>query len=317
MKLFNVRIYSGCITLLVALSFISCQNDAVDIIREDTQINIILTNVISPFVSYEKNDLEMYKEGDIVSKIVVKVFVFDDSGHLINKFSKKITDYKQSSISFTTSLTGSDPHVVCFTYATFQYPTGEIYDAYKVTGEEFLSTLRVDPDYASYGNRIPWQVLGGAIQSLGASSGKIDIEVKPLGNIVYVDYDNIHAHDGTTESPNRYVFMLKYNDVVMIKEGKFSFSSSLSSNYYFVDDTYPANFPEYTSIYSIRFMFPGSVKFYGYGDYSPSNYTKENDNVITGKSDMKTITVDTGKQYIFTMDCSDYSTKAKEGVLSD
>jgi len=317
MKLFNVRKYTGCIIILVALLFTSCQNDAVDIVREDAKINIILTSVISPFVSYEKNDMEMYKEGDIVSKILVKAFVYDDSGHLINKFSKEITDYKKSSVSFSTSLTGSNPKVVCFTYATFKYPSGETYDAYMVKGEELLSTLKVEPDYASYGNYIPWQTLGGTIQSLGTSSGQIDIEVKPLGSIVYVDYDNIHAHDGTTESPDRYAFMLKYNNVAMVKDGRFTYSSSLSSNYYFLDEIYPDNFSKFTSVYSIRFMFPGNVKFYGYGDYSPSNYTKENDNVITGKSDEKTLSVDDGKQYIIKMNCKDYSIGVKEGILSD
>lgn len=317
MKLYNIRKYIGCIKILVVSLFISCQNDAVDIVREDVKINIILTNVLSPFISYENNDMEMYKEGDIVSKIIVKAFVYDDSGHLINKFSKEITDYKKSSISFSTSLTGSNPQVVCFTYATFKYPSGETYDAYTVKGEELLATLKVEQDYASYGNRIPWQTLGGTIQSLGNSSGKIDVEVKPLGSIVYVDYENIHAHDGTKESPDRYVFLLKYNNVAMVKDGRFSFSSSLSSNYYFLDETYPANFPKFTSVYSIRFMFPGNVKFYGYGDYSPSNYTKENDNVITGKSDTKNIHVDAGKQYIFKMDCKDYSIDVKEGILND
>ena len=64
-------------------------------------------------------------------------------------------------------------------------------------------------------------------------------------------------------------------------------------------------------------MFPGNVKFYGYGDYSPSNYTKENDNVITGKSDEKTLSVDDGKQYIFRMNCQDYTISANEGIWDD
>lgn len=315
MKLFNVRKSVGCI--LVALLFASCQNDAVNIVREDAKINILLNNVLSPFTAYTQSDMNMYKGGGISSKIVVKAFVYDDSGHLLNKFSKEISDYKQASVSFTTSLTGSNPQIVCFTYATFTNPSGIKYDAYNITGEDLISTLKVENDYATVVNSIPWQILGGAIKYIGTGSGKIDIEVKPLGGLAYIDWKNIHSHDDESKAPQRYAFMQKFNDIATIKGGNFSYSSSLSSNYYFVADIFPSEHPTYNGLYTIRFMFPSTVESFGYGSYSPSNYNSEDDEERTGCSDKKTIQVDAGKQYIFKMECNDYSIDVKEGILSD
>ena len=317
MKLFNVRKYIGCIIILVALLSTSCQNDAVDIVREDAKINILLNNVLSPFTAYTQSNMDMYKGGGISSKIVVKAFVYDDSGHLINKVSKELSDYKQGSVSFTTSLTGSNPQIVCITYATFTNPSGIKYDAYNITGEDLISTLKIENDYATFVDYIPWQVLGGAIKSLGTDSGKIDIEVKPLGGLAYLDWKNIHAHDGESKAPQRYVFMQKFNDIVTIKGGNFSYSSSLSSNYYFVADIFPSEYPTYNDIYMIRFMFPSTVESFGYGAYSPTNYNSEDDEQRTGTSDKKTIQVDAGKQYVFKMDCKNYSIDANVGILSD
>lgn len=317
MKLFNVRKYAGCIIILVALLFTSCQNDAVDIVREDAEINILLNNVLSPFTAYTQSDMDMYKNGDISSKIIVKAYVYDDSGHLLNKFSKEVPDYKQGSVSFTTSLTGSNPQIVCITYATFTNSSGIKYDAYDITGEDLISTLKIENYYATFVDYIPWQVLGGAIKSLGTNSGKIDIEVKPLGGLAYIDWKNIHSHDGESKVPQRYVFMQKFNDIATIKGGNFSYSSSLSSNYYFVADVFPSDHPSYNGLYLIRFMLPSTVESFGYGAYSLSNYNYEDDEVRTGISDKKTIQVDAGKQYIFKMDCNDYSIDVKEGVLSD
>ena len=105
------------------------------------------------------------------------------------------------------------------------------------------------------------------------------------------------------------------SDVSAIEDA--SFSSSLSSRYYFLAEIFPSDFPSYNSIYDIRFMFPSTVESYCYGAYSPSNFKTDDDDVKTGTSDTKTIQVDAGKQYIFKMDCKDYSIDVKEGILSD
>lgn len=312
---FYISKYSGCLIILLTLLFNSCKNDAVNVTRDDAQINIILNNVISPFTAYSKEDMDMYGGNGLISKIVVKTLIYDDSGHLIGSQSNEIADYNQNSISFTTTLTGTNPQIVCLSYATFTNPQGIKYDAYKISGEDLLSTLKIENIYASFVDNIPWQVLGGAIKSLGTLSGTIDIELKPLGGLAYVDWENIHAHDGEYKAPQRYVYMQKFNDIATIKEGKFSYSSTLSTNYYFVADVFPSKHPNFINIYSIRFMFPSKVEAFGYGAYSPSNYSSDDDEVRTKTSDNKTIQVEEGKQYVFKMNCKDYTVDAYEGIF--
>ena len=317
MKHLKIEKFMVCIAIVVMQCLVSCQNDAVEISRENAIINIQLNNVLSPFTAYTQKNMDMYKEDGIPSKIVVRAFVYDDAGHLISKFSKEISDYKQGSVSFTTSLTGSNPQIVCLTYATLTSSSGIKYDAYDVSGEELLSTLKIENDYASVVNYIPWQVLGGAIKSIGTASGKVDIEVKPLGGLAFLVWQNIHAHDGESKAPQRYVFMQKYNDIATIKDGTFSYSSSLSSRYYFVADIFASDFPAYDWVYDLRFMFPSTVESYCYGAYSPSKYAIDNDEETTGISSQKNIQVDAGKQYVFKMDCKTYELDVKEGVLVD
>lgn len=67
----------------------------------------------------------------------------------------------------------------------------------------------------------------------------------------------------------------------------------------------------------IRFMFPSTVESFGYGAYSPSNYELDDDEVRTKTSDNLTIQVDEGKQYVFKMNCTDYTIDAYEGILDD
>lgn len=307
----------GFFAISLTLFIASCENDLVNVTREEAQINILLNNVLSSFTAYNQSDMDMYVGGNISSKIMVKAFVYDDSGYLINSFSKEIADYNQSSVSFTTTLTGSNPQIVCFTYATFTISQGITYNAYKISGEESLSTLKILNDYASFVDNIPWQVLGGAIKSIGLGSEKVDVEVKPLGGLAYLDWTNIHVHDGEANAPQRYAMMQKFNDIATIKDGKFSYSSTLSTNYYFIADIYPAKHPSYNGLYIIRFMFPSNVESFGYGAYSPSNFNNDDDEVRTGTSNTKTIKVDAGKQYVIKMDCQNYSLNAWEGILED
>ncbi|MBQ7180077.1 MAG: hypothetical protein IJR87_02150 [Bacteroidaceae bacterium] len=313
----NINKHAGCLVMSLALLFASCKNDVVEITRGDAHINILLNNVLSPFTAYTQGDMDMYAYNGISSKIVVRVFVYDDSGHLTNSLSKEIADYKQSSLSLSTPIKGSNPLIVCLTYAVYTDSQGKKYNAYKVSGEELQSTLKIERDYASSSDLIPWQVLGGEIKTVGIDSEKNDIEVKPLGGLVYFDWNNIHAHDDESNAPHRYVFMNKYNDVITIKDGVFSYNSSLASLYYFYSDIYPSKFPSYNWIYDVCFIFPSNVEFYGYGGYSPSNYKLDDDELTTMKSSTKNIQIKAGKQYVFKMNCKDYTVDAYEGTLSD
>lgn len=322
MNRINHMSHKQCIVLIaLALAFLcsSCKNGLVDIERTDIQVTLILNNVLSPFTPYSHSEMNMYVGSGISSKITIKAFVYDDEGRLVDQFTNKIDNYNQSSVSFSASVAGASPLLVCFAYASWTNSSEVEYTAYEVTGEQTLSTLKTASLNASFvDNCIPWQVLGGALSRIDLFSQTIELALTPLGGLAYLDWENIHSHNinsSLNPAPTRYVFMQKYNDIVTVKDGSFSYSSSLPSNYWFFSDVFPSQFPSYSALYLSRFMLPGPVKSYCYGSYSPSNQSNYNDEVQTGRSDTKTIDIKAGKQYLFVMDCNTYSQDVGEGIL--
>ncbi|MBQ3355481.1 MAG: hypothetical protein II829_03220 [Bacteroidales bacterium] len=304
------------------LCFSSCKNAPVEIVRDDTQVNFILNNVLPTFTTYSAEELEMYVQQGIASQIMVKAFVYDDNGKLIDQFSKKIDDYNQTVAPFSVKITGYNNTLVCFTYGTWTNSSGKETNAYVVTGEQLLSSLKVEVSTAtSLYNCIPWQVLGGAIVPIGIFDDAIDVDVRPLGGLAYMDFENIHAHSigssNSAKNPTKYTFMQKFNDIVTIKDGTFSYSCSLSSTYWYFCSIYPAQHQNYNGVFISRFMMPGQVQSYCYGSYSPSNDSSYDDEVETGRSSTQTTEVKAEKQYVFEMDCNDYTQRIKEGVLED
>ena len=91
------------------------------------------------------------------------------------------------------------------------------------------------------------------------------------------------------------------------------------STHYHVHECYsnifPSNFKSYNWVYDVCFMFPSNVEYFGYGGYSPSNYKSDNDEVSTGSSSTKNIQIEAGKQYVFEMNCQDYTVDAYEGIF--
>lgn len=303
------------------LCFSTCKNDVVEIVRDDTQVNLILNNMLSTFTTYSAEELEMHIQQGIASQIMVKAFVYDDNGKLIDQFSKKIDNYNQILDPFSVTITGYNNTLVCFTYGTWTNSGGKESNAYKVTGEQLMSSLKVEESSAtSLYNCIPWQILGGAIIPIGIFDDAIDVEIRPLGGLAYMDFQNIHANDygiSNTKIPTRYTFMQKFNDIVTIIDGTFSYSCSLSSIYWYFCSIYPAQHQNYNGVYVSRFMMPGQVQSYCYGSYSPSNDNSYDDEIQTGRSDTQTFKIEAEKQYVFVMDCANYSQIIKEGILED
>ena len=155
--------------MLLVLTLTSCKNDPVNVVRDDVQITLLFNNMFSSFTPYSHSS-----EG-ISSKITIKAFVYDDDGRLVDQYTKKISNYNQSSISFSASVSGAAPLLVCFTYASWTNSAGVEYVAYEVTGEQMLSTLKIASLNASFlDNCIPWQVLGGALSQIDMFSSLQD-----------------------------------------------------------------------------------------------------------------------------------------------
>ena len=312
----NSYISTICVAMFL-ISFVcalsSCENESVDISRSDVQFSIRVADVISPFQAYKAPDKDMYSESGIPSKINILCLLYDDSGHLLNEFSQTISEYNSNLITFSSPVSGSNPVLVCFSYATWTNKSGKIFKAYDITGKESLSTLRVESDLASEVNLIPWQVLGGAIVQLGATSQNISVSLKPLGGLVYLSWENIHSHDKETPPPTRYVMMYKNNDVVMINNKEFTYSSTLATTYYFYSEVFPANNKTYNTIYSVQFMMPCNVETFGFGGYYMTS--RPDEEKILGRTDDGSIMIDAQKQYVFIMDCKNYTIELKQGIM--
>ena len=81
------------------------------------------------------------------------------------EFSKEIDDYNQAAVSFETKIDGNNMKLVCFSYATLK-DGSTIYNSYKITGKQTISTLKVQRGDFTAANRIPWQIVGGAVANV-------------------------------------------------------------------------------------------------------------------------------------------------------
>lgn len=308
-------ISSGILAIAMCGILPSCSNDSADISREDMELNVQLNQMLSTFTPVQTKNNSMPSGNGITAKITVDALIYDDSGNLLKELTKDISNYNnQEIVSFTSSVSGSNPTLVVLTYASATDKSGNAYNAYTISGKGSLSTLRVMQEDINV-TSIPWQMLGGAIVPLGSSTTRKDIVVKPLGGLVYLEWDNIHSHATDKKAPQRYYHYYKNKDIVTVVDKNFSYSSSLSSGgYYYYQYIEPANNKNYNRVYEIMFTFPTNVEALGLGEYSPSNFKTADDEEIVGKTNTKEISVAQGKQYVFSMDCSDYTIDVRQGI---
>lgn len=315
-NIFFIKFSISLFLLILVCAFSSCENDSVDIIRSDVEFSIRVSEVVSPFQAYSAIDKEMYSQDGVSSKILLDCLLYDDSGNLIKEFTKMMLYYTSELITFSAPVTGSNPTLVCISYAIWTDPKDyRLYKAYDISGKESLSTLRIEEDQASQVTRIPWQVLGGTIVKVGATTQKVSASLKPLGGLAYLSWEDIHSHAKESTPPTRYVMMYKYNDVAMVNNNKeFTYSTSLATTYYFYSEIFPSKNKEYKNIYNIQFMMPSDVDTFGFGGYYLNGNTDKEK--VVGRTDNKSIKIDAEKQYVFIMDCNSYTMEVKQGILN-
>lgn len=306
---------SAALAALAVMVLTACDNKSTDISRsEDVEIKVAINHVLSPFTAYDQSDTQMYVNQGIASQIEVVALLYDDAGHLVKQMVKDVANYNQPSVTFTTPVTGNNPTLVCFSLAFWTTKSGIAYEVYQISGEELLSTLKVERQYDDEADLLPWIVLGGSIQQLGATATRVDVELEPLGAVVYSDWHNVHANDNKKPRPGRYVIYRKCNDAVCVENKRFVYRSSLSSTYYYYQGVMPSSMPNYDELYRICFIMPGEVDVFGFGQYSPSNFAKD-DAVATGETSKQTMSIKQGKQYVIDMNCADYTIATRQGVM--
>lgn len=311
--MYKQYIKAGILAVLAVALCISCQNKPVTISRDNVSINILTTEVLSPFTPYVPADMEMYEENGIASKIKIEAFAYDDSGSLVHSFSQFIDNYDEGRLSFPLSITGANPTLVCFSYAVWTDTDGTEYPAYEISGEEHCSTLKIQTSYAFEIISIPWQVLGFCQAVIGAEN-EINVVLKPHGGLVYLSWDNIHAHDSETPAPQRYTLAIKDNTIMKCNDFNWEYSTTLASSYYHISHCYPEYNLEYDGLYNMRFFLPGPSKAFGYSCHSPSGFQEDDEVRIYETSEVDT-DIQAGKQYVLSLDCTDYDLRYSEGIL--
>lgn len=297
---------------------ISCKNEPLEVIRNNNSIyvNLITTQVLSDFTPYAPTDMDMYESDGITSTIRIEAFIYDDSGRLIGKHTDNINSYNHENLSIALPIAGSNPTLICFSYAVWTNAANEEFRAYEISGEELLSTLMVENTYAHDGFSIPWQVLG-FFQTSISTEENINVILKPIGALVYLDWTNIHSNTSIPYEQQRYTLAFKDNDILKCNDLKWVYSSSLSGTWYHIAYCYPKLLDpsKYNGMYDFRFFLPGNSEAFGFWTTSPSEFINPDDE--TGRTDTSTesIEIKTGRQYVIKMNCTDFSLEYYEGLL--
>ncbi len=117
------KIKLNCLVMALCLMgcglLTACDNDSTDVARQDVKINLILNNVVSNFTTYQRSDKEMPTFSNGTTRIVAKVLVYDDNGKLTSQVERQLPDYSTTRVVVQTSVSGSNPLLVCLTYAQY------------------------------------------------------------------------------------------------------------------------------------------------------------------------------------------------------
>lgn len=264
-------------------------------------VTVGTSGLMRNFKAYNPDDEEMITIGSQKAKLLIQAFVYDEEGSLLQSFSKPVDDYG-ASYSFTTKVACASPTIVVFSYCITGSESSPSYQSYVVSGQQSLHTLQVTEDTSI--SSISWGILGGAVKKMDSSSSSANIELSPLGGVVYVLFKGIH--DNVLITPDLYRFGHHSNDIARVENGSFVYDTSLPSSYDYFVTLSPSDYPSSKSIYSIIFLQPGTA-FQIEASYSVGSQTYLIDEEMA--------TVIEGKQYVAELDCPALSLSFREGNL--
>lgn len=286
---------------LFSIMAIECQPEALHI-KYSADVTIRTSELLSGFTAFKPSDAEMFSINNKPSRLLIRAFIYNSSGILTDSFSEYADDYG-ATYKFTATFEDANSTIVVFSYCVIGNLPSPDYQAYVITDEGRLSSLKVTTD-----NRISdikWTTLGGYIGQVNSAQNSLDIQLAPLGGLVYVLFRSIHAHDSDYLAPDSYTFWHHSNNQVYVSGGSFSYGTTLSTTYSFVDDVEPSEHPSSGGIYIIKTLMPGTYDAYATWDVGSTS---------TSFGD-RNITVNSGKQYVVEIDCADYNLSFREGTI--
>lgn len=286
---------------LFSIMAIECQPEALQI-KYSADVTIRTSELLSGFTAYKPTDAEMFSINNKPSRLLIRAFIYNSSGILTDSFAEYADDYG-GTYKFTATFEDTNSTIVVFSYCVIGSLPSPDYQSYVITDEERLSSMKVTMDYRF--EDIKWTTLGGYIGQVDSNQKSLDIQLAPLGGLVYVLFRNIHAHDSDYSAPDSYTFWHHSNNQVYVSGGSFSYGTTLSTTYSFVNDVEPSAHPSSGGIYVIKTFMPGTFEVNASWDIGSTN------NAFGDRE----ITIKSGKQYLVEIDCADYNLNFREGTI--
>ena len=188
--------------VMAALSCLfGCTNPEVEI-HKGLEIQLHPSTILSDFTAYKSENFEMF-EG---SHLRITCLLYDRNGNLAYKEQSLLDNYDQD-ISFSTTLDEMGGKYTIIALATciqgtLSSPTAE---AYSISGTESLDQLRVEQTKTDgYSYYSSWSVMGYASKSGPIDDSVVRLNMEPATSLVYLRWQNIHAHDNDGSSTDVY-----------------------------------------------------------------------------------------------------------------
>lgn len=187
----KTNIFFHTVVVFAVLSCLfGCTNPEVEL-HKGIEIQIRPSTVLSGFTPFASDNFEMRSD----SHLRITCLLYADNGKLAYQEETLLDNFNQD-ITFHTTLNEGTYTVVALAtciQGTLSSPTDE---AYSITGTESLDQLRVEQQTKSgFSYSSTWSVMGYASQSVSFDDLQVVLNMKPATSLVYMHWQDIHAHD--------------------------------------------------------------------------------------------------------------------------
>ncbi len=281
---------------LLTLTFTSCENEEAILMKKTVEVTIKPSSVVSSFTPRHRSDFDI--DPDI--KIRLTVLIYDSySEKLIEKTEYLLDNYDQQQkvqipVEYPTN--GHEKTKMLVFASNIVLDGNEtIYEAYTIAGTDKMSSLKIEQGVVKSLGVLNLLGYGSLDINFVSGTSEYELNLKPLSALVYVVYDDIHAHDYDSNAIDQYGFIYHGNDIVQynVRGGNVEYATSLAASSNFADFMTPTNYPEYDIVYSQVFMLPGSFNTFGRVFIGNNRYDYSENK----------ITITAGSQHTFTFDC--------------
>lgn len=183
-------IFRAAVIFATLFCLFGCTNPEVEL-RKSVEIQISPSTILSGFTAYTSSDFEM----DSNSHLRITCLLYDRNDNLVYHDQTLLDNFNQD-VSFRVALDDKNGKYTVVALATciegtLSSPTNE---AYSISGTESLTQLRVKQEYNnSYYST--WSVMGYATHTITHEYSTVNLNLKPATALVYLRWQDIHAHD--------------------------------------------------------------------------------------------------------------------------